>query len=165
LGRVRPGLLIPSERREHYRKLIRSVFYRQKEFLKPSMPIRLAQARLDQAIGTEVCPQNRPYGSVNGSSCHIYPLIRALPLLEILPRHRTNSAVSFFFLCITKRISSFGSGRYFTVPSQACQRFAPSLSGDPSLAPTRQGYSLIGKPWEFLQAPLPSLTCYLLLVP
>ena len=31
---------------------------------------------------------------------------------------------------VTKRISGFGSGRYLTLPSQACQRFAPSLSGN-----------------------------------
>jgi len=40
-------------------------------------------------IGSEgaeapVCPQNRAYGSVHGSSCHSYPLTERKPMLKLI---------------------------------------------------------------------------------
>ncbi len=47
-------------------------------------PRRLRRGSGQREPEAPVCPQNRAYGSVHGSSCHSYPLIERKPMLKLV---------------------------------------------------------------------------------
>ncbi len=49
-------------------------------------PLIIKQDRVRESPSTPVCPQNRAYGFVHGSSCDFYPLIKIKPMLDPVVR-------------------------------------------------------------------------------